>query len=118
MTLFACRQGAEDLVLQHAQLARFDAVLVEMDLHNVAKNARVAERLRAAGFLLFDQLRSANWLIGGFSDVYVRRAALARLNRPRSAYGVDRVRQWGNAALRAKHANVSQEIDRELSTSR
>jgi FkbM family methyltransferase len=67
-------EGAEEIVLRTAFPAlRFDAVYVEVDGTDPAKDARVGTLLRAAGLQLTYRFRVAGCQGGGCNDFYVRR---------------------------------------------
>jgi FkbM family methyltransferase len=69
-------EGAEEIVLRTAFPALpFDAVYVEVDGTNPAKDARVGSLLRAAGLQLLYRFRVAGCQGGGCSDFYLRNPA-------------------------------------------
>ena len=64
-------EGAEEIVLRHAEPWQFRVVLVEWDGEDAQKEARVHALLQAAGLVLTYELRLGPQKNGGWSRVYV-----------------------------------------------
>ena len=83
-------EGSEEVVLRNADLAAFAVVLVENAGEHAQRLAAILERMRSAGFALALDLRLGYRKVGGWSQVFVRRAAMRADAAPGVSSGDER----------------------------